>query len=75
MKKLIFDKVNFIATYASSVDDWMIIKKEILKQLPSHLRSHFSTRDPKTKQPSLNDLEKNIIKHWKTLTGTTLTLK
>jgi hypothetical protein len=75
MEKLILEKINFVSTYVSDIDDWIIIKKELLKQLPPNLRMLFSRRDEKTKKHSLNMFEKEIIDYWKRLTGITLIIK
>jgi len=75
MEKLILEKINFVSTYVSDIDDWIIIKKELLKQLPPKLRMLFSRRDEKTKKHSLNMFEKEIIDYWKRLTGITLIIK
>ena len=75
MEKLILEKINFVSTYVSDIDDWIIIKKELLKQLPPNLRMLFSRRDEKTKKHSLNMFEKEIIDYWERLTGITLIIK
>jgi len=75
MEKLILEKINFVSTYVSDIDDWIIIKKELLKQLPPNLRMLFSRRDEKTKKHSLNIFEKDVIEYWKRLTGITLIIK
>jgi hypothetical protein len=42
----------------------MIIKKELLKILPSELRKNFSTRDPLTKEQKINAFDIQIAKIW-----------
>ena len=42
-------------------NDWLVVKKYMLKYShPTH-RKKFSTRDPKTKKHSINDYEENLI--------------
>ena len=51
------------------VDDWIVIKKELLKTLPAGLRRAFSTRDPITKRQHLNDFERRLMERWSEMTG------
>ena len=57
-------------------DDWVEIKKLVMKQVaPSH-RKVFSRRDQKTKNhPPLNDFEKEMKEMDKTISGTELILR
>tara|TARA_R110000824_G_scaffold335595_5_gene522138 strand:+ start:19 stop:285 length:267 start_codon:yes stop_codon:yes gene_type:complete len=71
----ILEQVDFVASYAVECDDWVTIKKEVMRGISSTLRKNFSTRDPKTKEQSLNNFEKNIIKLWKERTGIELKLR
>ena len=71
----ILEQVEFVATYAAECDDWVTVKKEVMRGIPSSLRRNFSTRDPKTKEQSLNDFERDLIKYWKRKTGIDLKLR
>jgi hypothetical protein len=64
-----------IRSYAMNVTDWQTIKKEILKSLPATDRKFFSTRDPLTKQQTLNELETKIVEKWEKLTNVKLIIK
>ena len=64
-----------IAPYLDDCDDWMVLKKLLLRSIPSEQRRLFSTRDPVTKKQSLNDFEMNIIEEYYKLTGVRLELK
>ena len=55
--------------YAPALDEWITVKKELLKNLPSEHRTMFSTRDPITKKQRTNDFERLLIKRWSSLTG------
>lgn len=59
--KIILTSIEEVHSYASHVDDWIIIKKELLKSLPSNYRKMFSTRDAKTKKVSLNEFERQLV--------------
>lgn len=74
MDPKIIDAVKFVHAYAPDIDDWKILKKELLKSLPPSYRKLFSTRDKKTKEMNFNDLEKSIVESWKTITGTNVYL-
>jgi hypothetical protein len=63
------ETIVFVFEYAHDVDDWMRIKRELLKLLPSIERKYFSTRDPITKKQSMNDYEMSISKKWEELSG------
>ena len=71
----ILEEVRFVSTYVTDCDDWVTVKKEIMKGLPPKLRKNFSTRDPKTKEQNLNKFEKNIINYYKEITGVGLILR
>lgn len=57
-----------VLKYAYEESDWVVIKKEILRALPSQIRTFFSTRDPKTKDQSMNEFEIEMAKLWSQLT-------
>lgn len=59
----------FIKTYAGHVDDWLVIKRELLKVLKPAQRSGFSTRDPITKAQVINEHDRAVASIWSELTG------
>lgn len=63
------EAIGFVASYASNVSSWTIIKREILNNLPVEYRRLFSRRDPKTKKQNFNEFEKHVTDRWKELTG------
>jgi len=65
----IIEALNFVFSYAGHVDEWLTIKKELLKALPSKERMAFSTRDPITKKQRTNDFELKLAKCWFDLSG------
>lgn len=64
--------LTFVARYARHVSDWATLKKELLKFFTPQERKQFSTRDPITKQQSMNQFEELIAKKWLELTGTSV---
>lgn len=54
------------------VEDWLDLKKLLLRTLPPKARSNFSVRDPKTKKQNLNEFELRLIDNYYTKTGTKL---
>ena len=56
----------------NNTDDWVTIKKIMLRSLHPDLRKSFSTRDPKTKEQWLNEFEKQLIIKYKEITGIAL---
>lgn len=61
--------VQEVFQYASHVDDWVTIKKELLKVLHPAGRRAFSTRHKGTKKQRTNKLERDIAVRWSQLTG------
>lgn len=56
-------------------DDWIKVKKYILRYSHPDTRRNFSTRNEKTKKHSLNDFEINLIKDIKNKYNIELELK
>ena len=71
----ILEQLEFVAGYVQECDDWIEVKKQIMRGVPSNLRKLFSTRDPVTKEQSLNDFEKQLISIWYKKTGVKLKLR
>ena len=71
----IFEAVDLVASYVGDCDDWVSVKKQVLLNLPARLRRCFSTRDPKTKEQSLNQFERDLIIYYKDNFGTELVLR
>jgi hypothetical protein len=66
---MIDEALAFVHSYAGHVDDWLVIKKELLKALPPEARRSFSTRDPVTKRQRTNDFERQVAERWSKMTG------
>jgi len=45
-------------------NDWLVVKKYILKYLNPTYRRRFSTRDEKTKKHTINDFENSLIDYY-----------
>ena len=73
--KRIERQISEVAQYAGSCDDWVTIKKEIMKGCPSHLRSLFSTRDPITKEQRTSSFDRAVIKSYERVSGTCLVIR
>jgi len=69
------ETINFVRAYAPDISDWKILKKELLKSLPSSHRGLFSTKDRTIKKSNLNDFEKTILEYWLKITGIELYLE
>jgi hypothetical protein len=69
LNRKIEEAIKFVFGYAGDVDEWIIIKKELLKALPSEERTSFSTRDPVTKKQVTNDFERCVAARWSELSG------
>lgn len=57
-------------------DDWVSLKEQILNEVDNDTRKLFTKRDERTKNiVALNEMELDIIKLWKQLTGVELKLR
>ena len=74
MDTKIEETLEFIHSYAPTISDWKVLKKELLKSLHPEQRKLFSTRDPVTKNVAINEFELKIIKKWEKVTGIELYL-
>jgi len=68
------DELALAESYGLEFTQWMVMKKYLLRVLPSNMRTHFSTRDLYTKRQSLNEFENQLIEYYQAQTGNTLRL-
>ena len=68
-------QINEVSAYTGDCDDWVTIKKEIMKGIPSELRKNFSRRDPITKEQVPTDFDKLVIEYYFRLTGIQLKVR
>ena len=59
-KEKINELIEEIGEYYDG-EDWLIIKKYLLRYLNPEIRKNFSTRDHKTKKHIINKYEEDII--------------
>jgi hypothetical protein len=71
----IIDQISLISQYAEDCDDWVTIKKEIMKSIPSQMRKLFSRRDPITKEQSPNEFDLAVIDYYYETTGIKLKIR
>lgn len=69
------DQIRFVAGYCADCDDWVTIKKEIMRGIPSHLRKHFSRRHPITKNQQPNNFDRVVINYYKKVSGVQLVIR
>lgn len=69
MDERIEEALQFIKSYAPEINEWKILKRELMKCLNPQVRKLFSTRDPITKHQNFNEVEQTIAFRWKTITG------
>ena len=65
----ILAEIENVSKYAGDCDDWVEIKKEIMKRIPSKLRKNFSRRDPITKEQVPSKFDISVINYYYSLTG------
>lgn len=63
------ESLQFVKSYAPHITEWRVLKKELLKNIPSESRKLFSTRDPVTKAANFNEFEQSVADRWTKLTG------
>lgn len=64
MKKTELDKITELLDEIGEIykeNDWLLIKKYLLRYLHPNTRKNFSTRDPKSKKHTINSYEEKII--------------
>jgi hypothetical protein len=71
----VLEQIKIVASYAGSCDDWVTIKKEIMKGCPSNLRSLFSRRDSITKEQNPNTFDREVIEKYRSITGVDLIVR
>lgn len=71
----VYSTLESVAKFSGDCDDWVTIKIEIMQRLNPYHRRFFSTRDPKTKEQSMNGFEIQLAEKFLALTGTTLILR
>lgn len=71
----VLKQINEVSLYTGDCDDWVTIKKEIMKGIPSHLRKNFSRRDPISKEQTPNDFDISVIDYYREITGITLKIR
>jgi hypothetical protein len=72
LSDILKEKIEYVASYVQrSTSNWCLIKKEIMSQMPGHLRPYvgFSKRHRHTKKMILNDIDKEAMNLWELLTG------
>ena len=72
LSNIVKEKIEYVASYVQgSLTDWYLIKKEIMRQVPGHLRPYvgFTKRHRNTKKMIMNDVEKEAMELWELLTG------
>jgi len=73
--KRLLTAIDDVSSFVGDCDDWVTIKKEIMKLLPSKMRSSFSRRHPITKEQQTNNFELELINYYKDITGIDLVIR
>ena len=68
-------QIREVASYVGDCDDWVTVKKEIMRGIPSALRSKFSRRHPITKEQQPNDFDRQVINYYREITGVELKVR
>ena len=63
------EALEAVFSYASHVDDWLEIKKELVNMIAPQHRSRFSKRHEETRQQLTNDFERRLAAQWSARTG------
>jgi len=73
-KPRIVTTIQAVYEYTGAINDWLIIKRQLINAFPVDLRERLSKRHPISKKHMINLFDKEIIKCWKELTGVDLIL-
>jgi len=60
----VIKELDIMISHRLFFDDWMMVKKYLLKSLSPKLRTLFSTRDPYTKKQVLNAFEREVVQYY-----------
>ena len=70
----IIEELNTMTHHGFVCEEWMEVKKYLLRSLPAEMRSLFSTRDSHSKKQSLNSFEECLIHYYQARMGKNLRL-
>jgi len=68
------DELLLAKMHGLKFKEWMVMKRYLLRVLPSQMRTYFSTRDSYTKQQHLNEFENELVKYYYSQTSNILRL-
>ena len=68
-------QIREVSKYVGNCDDWVTIKKEIMKGIPSSLRKNFSRRHPITKEQIPNNFDMLVISEYRKISGISLKIR
>ena len=71
----ITNQIKEVSSYVGNCDDWVTIKKEIMKGIPSDLRKLFSRRDPITKEQVPNNFDMIVKEAYERFSGVDLKIR
>ena len=74
MPNRIIEELDVMMHYELLFEDWMSVKKYLLRSIPSEMRTLFSKRNAFSKKQTLNAFEKNVIIIYEARTGKKLRL-
>lgn len=69
------ETIDFVFEYASTINVWMDLKKQLMRNLAHEHHRCLSTRDPYTKFQFPNELELTIMHYWVSKTNKPLHYK
>ena len=64
LESLLMDVNKYVDT-----DDWLVLKRELVKICPPSIRGKFSRRHPITKKQMTNDFERSLATRWSEIIG------
>lgn len=68
-QECVISALSQVHAYASDVDDWVVVKRELMKHLGIDEQALLSTRDPITKKQNFNEFERVLTNCWEKMTG------
>jgi len=71
----IAQQIREVSCYVGNCDDWVTIKKEIMRGIPSGLRKLFSRRHPITKEQVPNDFDIAVKEEYEKVSGIDLKIR
>ena len=71
----VWEAIQHVASYMGERDDWVDVKKEIMRCVRPELRRLFSRRDQATRDQRPNDFDRAVLAMYSEMTGNRMVIR